>query len=101
MWQVWNRAKATYSRPSQLLEIEDSLAAYMLDGALVTFGTIMENALTETVEIGVGATKQTRLRYTLRQLLDPEFTLPRENEPIRASSKMLGTSDGGMMVDTV
>ena len=49
----------------------------MLDSCVLTFGTIVENALLERDEIGSGQGKQYHNRYTLAQLLDPEFKLPR------------------------
>lgn len=49
----------------------------MLDNLVLTFGTIVENALLERDEIGSGASKQYHNRYTLAQLLDPAFKLPR------------------------
>ena len=49
----------------------------MLDSLVLTFGTIVENALLERDEIGSGAGKTYHNRYTLTQLLDPEFQLPR------------------------
>lgn len=53
------------------------MAAYCLDGAVVAFGTIVENALMEVVEVGSGEHKGRRPRYTLSQILAPAFCLPR------------------------
>ena len=66
-----------HCRPSRLLGIRNKLAAYCLDGAVVTLGTVIENALLERVESGEGATFTSAPKYTLEQLLDPAFTLPR------------------------
>lgn len=56
----------------------------MLDNLVLTFGTIVENALLERDEIGSGAQgapgKTWANRYQLSQLLDPEFKLPRPEE---------------------
>jgi len=38
---------------------------------------VIENALHETREVGVGQHKRTEPKYTITQLLDPEFHLPR------------------------
>jgi hypothetical protein len=102
MWKLWGRAKATGHRPSQLVDIDDSLAAYLFDGAVVTLGNIVENSLLETDESGSGDTKKRVNRYTLDQLLDPKFHLPRGNAaPVVDNSKLTGTSDGGIQVDTI
>lgn len=57
--------------------IDDALAAYCLDGAVTTLGVVIENALAETDEVGSDKDKRRVPRYTLRQLLDPAFVLPR------------------------
>jgi hypothetical protein len=89
------------NRPSQLLEVEDSLAAYLLDGAVVTLGAVIENALQDMVETGSGSSKRSKPRWTLKEMLDPAFHLPREGKTAVAPSKISGTSDGGIMVDSV
>jgi hypothetical protein len=101
MWSLYHRAKALSNRPSQLLEVEDSLAAYLLDGAVITLGVVMENALQDMVEVGSDSDKKRIPRYTLSQILDPEFYLPREGKTSVAPSKISGTSDGGIVVDSV
>lgn len=64
------------------MRIQDSLAAWMLDTAVTFFGVIIENALQERVEVGVGKSAKSQPRYTLTRLLHPEFRLPaREPEP--------------------
>lgn len=66
------------SQPSAIVGVEDELAAYCLDGATVTLGTVIENALMEMVEIGSGDSRKSTPRYTLKKLLDDDFELPRE-----------------------
>lgn len=73
MWATWQTSKSLSCRPSRLLEIEDSLAAYCFDSAVSLLGTVIENALAERTE-GEG---QSERKYTIEQLLDPAFTLPR------------------------
>lgn len=80
MWTVAQTAKETNSRPSSLLCIEDELAAYQLDCAVVTFRIIVENALQERVEIGSGSSSKSIPRYTLDQILQEDFVLPRDND---------------------
>jgi hypothetical protein len=76
MWSLYHRAKQTNSRPSQLVEgINDPMARYCLDGAVILFGTIIENALLERQRVGDGKSTP---KWTLKQLLDPTFTLPRD-----------------------
>lgn len=74
-------AKATFSRPSQLVGIQDELAAYLLDKATAVFGLTVENALMERSDPDDKGT--TRPIYTLAQLLAPGFRLPRpDHEPL-------------------
>lgn len=56
--------------------VRDPLVAYLLDRAVVAFGTVVENALQETVTLGAPGKTTRQRRYTLAQLLDPTFTLP-------------------------
>lgn len=60
--------------------IRDRLAAYQFDAAVTTFGVIVENALHETVEIGNDRTKRSIPKYTIKQILDDKFKLPRGDE---------------------
>lgn len=66
------------------------LAAYLYDSAVVTLGTVIENALLERVESGEGKDYKSEPKYTLHQLLDPSFKLPRpprqKPPPVRRSS---------------
>lgn len=43
MWTLYQLAKSTRSRPSDILAVHDDLAAYCLDRAVVTFGIAVEN----------------------------------------------------------
>jgi hypothetical protein len=85
MWDAYQDLKMCHKRPSEVLEIDDTIAAYCLDKTVLTFGIIIENALAERVETGTGKDKKSEPRYTLSQLLDSSFTLPRPlPEPRRA-----------------
>lgn len=44
---------------------------------MVAFGRIVENALQERVTVYVGKREESKPRYTLDQVLDPAFRLPR------------------------
>lgn len=75
-------------RPSQWLKappLRNDLAAYQFDGAVMYVGLTIENALQEREEYGPMNARQWRAKYTLKQLLDPEFRLSRA-----------GTNDGGL-----
>ena len=57
--------------------VEDSLAAWMLDSAVLWFGTTIENALNERVKVVFGKETSYKPRYTLARLLNPNFRLPK------------------------
>jgi hypothetical protein len=53
------------------------LTAYQFDAAVTHFGTLIENALHETVKVGSGNNVEYKPKYRLSLLLDPRFRLPR------------------------
>jgi hypothetical protein len=77
MWQLWRKVNLAHRLPSEVFGERNPLAAWMLDNCVLTFGTLIENALLEEDEIGSGESLKRIKRYTLAQLLDPEFRLPR------------------------
>lgn len=77
MWSAYQSLKAYQRRPSADLEETDNIAAWCVDNTVLTFGIIIENALAETVEVGMGNNKRSEAKYTLAQLLDNNFKLPR------------------------
>lgn len=77
MWEAYQDLKMCHKRPSEMLEVTDTIAAYCLDKAVLTFGIVIENALQERDKVGTGKDVEYRDRYSLSQLLDPTFTLPR------------------------
>lgn len=88
MWEAYQDLKMCHKRPSEVLEVTDTIAAYCLDKAVLTFGIIIENALQERDKVGMGKDAEYRDRYTLPQLLDPKFTLPRpQPEPRRVQTQ--------------
>ena len=82
MWTLWQTVQQTHSRPSELLCVEDPLVAYLFDAAVVTFGNIIENAVQERIEVGMGDKKEWKQKYTLHQLLDSSFKLPTDKDEI-------------------
>lgn len=91
MWDSYQSLKIYHRRPSDDLEVTDSIAAYCVDGAVLWFGLTIENALAETKEVGMGKDKRREQKYTLSQLLDPVFRLPR---PQPAPKPSTPTQDG-------
>jgi hypothetical protein len=71
MWRLYTTAKATHSRPSALVCVEDRWAAYQFDSAVSFFGIAVENAAQEQIKAG----EKWVNRYTLDQLLTPGFVL--------------------------
>lgn len=54
----------------------NDLAAYQFDNAVLFAGLTIENASQEREECGPDNARQSRPKYTLAQLLDPDFRLP-------------------------
>jgi len=81
MWKLWRTAQQTHSRPSNLVNVQDKLAALLLDNAVVFFGTAMENALQERVNLGSPNHPHWEQKYSLSELLDSGFLLPEPEKP--------------------
>lgn len=62
------------------MEIEDRWAALQFDHAVTLVGLVIENAAQETVNTGDDKRPRWTRKYTMRQLLDPGFRLPLEDE---------------------
>lgn len=69
-------AKTTAQRPSALVQIRDAWAALQFDNAVTLTGVTLENASQELKEVGAGSNKKMIPKYTMTQLLDPDFRLP-------------------------
>lgn len=80
MWIAYQSLKTYHRRPSTDLEVTDTIAAWCVDGTVLWFGITVENALAERVPV-LGKKYETQPRYTLAQLLDDGFTLPRPPRP--------------------
>lgn len=85
MWLLHQKATRFHRPPSELVGLTDEWAAYQLDNAVNFFGITLENALAERDKVGTGANVEYRERYSLSQLLEPDFRLPRPQA--RASRK--------------
>lgn len=76
MWLLWRKANLAHQLPSEIFHEYDPLAAWMLDNCILTFGTLIENALLEEKdEMEVGGRKVKQRRYTITQLLDDNFKI--------------------------
>jgi hypothetical protein len=95
MWRLHRKATLSHRLPNEVFDPTGTkfalggeygpLAAWMLDNACMTWGTIAENALAERNEVKIGKKTQYTPRYTLPQLLDPRFKLPRP-VPVKPAS---------------
>lgn len=56
--------------------LENDWAAYQFDNSVLSCGLTIENALHEREPVGDPKKHETRPKYTLLQLLDPDFRLP-------------------------
>jgi len=93
MWSAYLKLKACQHLPSQDLEETDSIAAWCVDGCVLWFGMTVENALLERVNKGSQKEPKWEARYSLAQLLDPDFRLPRPLPQSKPYTKA-GMNDG-------
>ena len=81
MWKLYRTAKTFNQRPSRLLRddgygvLHDPFWALQFDNAVALVGGTLEAALEEMQETGSGKNKKFKPRYTIKQLLDPDFRL--------------------------
>ena len=93
-------AKATATRPSEIVEIYDPWYAYQFDNAVILVGTAIENAAQELEKVGSDEKSELQPKYTMQQLLDDDFRLPLKtavSRPIEADIKGVQ----GIMFDEV
>ena len=76
MWRLYQTAKATSQRPSNLVGLEDRWAALQFDNAVTLVGMAIDNAAQELVKVGPEDKPRWEWKYRMAQLLDPEFKLP-------------------------
>jgi hypothetical protein len=85
VWKLYLTSKATFSRPSHVAHVRGGpWVRLMFDNAVTLVGTVLENASQERVQVGDDTHSQWLPKYTMRQLLDPDFRLPidKEEEPL-------------------
>lgn len=63
-------------RASGLVGLNDAWLALQFDNAVTLIGTVIENAAQEMVKVGPDDKPEWKPRYTMKQLLDPDFRLP-------------------------
>lgn len=76
MWKLYQTAKATSQRPSDLVGVADRWAALQFDNAVTLVGTAIENAAQEMEKVGPEDKPRWERKYRMAQLLDPGFKLP-------------------------
>jgi hypothetical protein len=77
------------------LGIDDAWAAIQLDNAVVYFGTVIENAASETHNVGTDDKPAYRPRHTMTQLLSDGYII----QPDEDDTDLDGIA--GIMVDEV
>jgi hypothetical protein len=77
MWQAYLKLKTYHEKPSATLEISDTIVAWCVDSTVLWFGITVENALLERVNTGTEKEAKWEAKYTLEELLDPLFRMPR------------------------
>jgi len=75
-------ATKTGSRPSQLLKIDDEWAAYQFDNAVIWFGMTLDALVNETENVGDDEKPHYEPKYSLSDLLDPDYRVKREEEVV-------------------
>jgi hypothetical protein len=94
MWTLWRTAQETHSRPSDLVCVEDRLAAFLFDNAVITFGRTFENALEERVNLGSSAHPRWESKYELSDMLSDSFHLPTQPHKLRRTGNVGSFSSG-------
>lgn len=99
MWRLYQTAKATATRPSDLTGIVDRWAALQFDNAVVYLGGAIDGAAQEMANRGDDEHPRWEPKYSMAQLLDPTFRIPLEDEaePLRAAD----LQHDGMLYDEV
>lgn len=78
---MYQTATKLGQRPSRLAEgITDAWAAYQFDCAVVYFGTVIENASQEQINVGDDSHPRYKRKYTLAQLLTEGFVLDTDSD---------------------
>lgn len=65
------------------MTIADSWAALQFDNAVGFVGVVLENASQEQHNVGTEKQPKWEPKYSMAQLLDPEFRLPAPPKPVK------------------
>jgi len=77
VWQLYLTATKTATRPSELAGLKnDPWLMLQFDNAVIFTGSVIESAAQEMEKVGTEEKPEWRPKYTMQQLLDPEFRLP-------------------------
>ena len=76
------------------MRVRNSWAAYQINTTVAWFGTAVENALAEQVNRGDAKRPKWQDKYTLEQILTPNFRLPPSTMAVGAVSS--GTWEDGV-----
>lgn len=77
MWSAYQSLKTYHRRPSDVLEVTDSIIAYCIDEVVLWFGVKIENMLSERINTGAPNDPRWEDKYTLAELLDSSFHPPK------------------------
>lgn len=81
MWKLGDKAERANKLPSECIPGLDEIACdwtiWMFDNAIHFFMSVMHAALSEREKIGDAKNAEWKAKYTLSQLLEDEFRLPR------------------------
>lgn len=83
LWPLYLMSTKTAKRPSEIVGIDEEWVAYQFDNAVILACSAIENAAQEMHQVGSGKNKEWKQKYTMQQLLDPNFRLPPSERPSR------------------
>lgn len=72
------------------MTIRDPWAALQFDNAVGFVGVVLENASQEQHNVGTEKAPKYEPKYTMAQLLDPDFRLPAPPKPVKAKGGIEG-----------
>jgi len=94
VWRLYQTAKATSQRPSDLVGVSDRYAALQFDNAIMMVGSAIDNAAQETYKTGPDDRPRWERKYTMRQLLDNDFKLPLGDDEEEGGYDAMSEVDG-------
>lgn len=96
MWTLGQKAEKYSRPPSEFIPgLVDELTCYQFDNAILYFCATIEAAALERDNIGSEEKPKWRQRYTMTQLLDDDFRMPRAGDDNDGDIGTLGSAEGG------